>query len=1260
MTLRGGQSTGSIRTWRRHFPLSSVNSVVDLMREILTSSGFQLPLELDTGDTGKLSSSFTTEISTADSRSRSTNTIQDTYLIPCVIEPDLAFVSIVLGFIENHLTVTAPEEANQIPKSRPPTTLNVSNSRLSARLRTSSNTATKIPPSPLSVHNFEAPDLSSVAVSNSPNLSLPEDTGSLSSSSSISASAVSACDNDSNAGQTNDLLTVHRSRRSSQTSHRKSRVTPRRRVSSQSLLATADTPTPFTIHEPLHVVTDSVAPSLVTSGKKRRFSDSTAVANARFPCLTFEEAEKWYQDFYALITTSPKLQPFMETKPESKQVGQSRFATRGLIRAVCEVLRSSMSSGKGKEKLTHTQSIYSFLTTGLLDSFGLAYTTVAACQLLGYSDVDLALSEEHGWVEFGPPDARQSADVATWMHNAHLGSSIYESTGHSDTRSRASPTVTEPSESKPSPLQDRNEESDEAINPPPIRAPPLIHSWLYVNGFPVVCRPRILAVTAAVAALQPGACLPAVTQAPTSAPITSENRSPIFNNSCSDLVTPDGLARHLSSSPAISMQLVTLKHRLLWLFFEAGCLNRYPLGLTNLADLEDAFPSAFAHSVNGIPIENNGPENEHCTAVDEDRQASSPTENAVSTSLEAAATALKLYNQAVAVTNRHYANQHVYPYTCLAGCLYRHGDHRGALHYWSKAAEVIGQYNHSSEDLEIYRELLEIATQLMPHMFRSAAEASRSCSEGLVEADPDGCLYQPANILDDPQCLAYLLAFYDHLCLWEEGSPVPVLHVGWVDKLMVNLARFSRRARRLLVLSVEDSRQAKNEDLPHSPMSKRSDDTSVCSPSLTSKRSSRRTRNTYPGEGANNPISSAVVSVPSPSFSVTSQALTVLTPSPPVDRPTNSMSPLHSSLLHDKIDRVPLLTRIPNTLRRQKSKVAPSVSSQLVTVNSSSAPSAEVTESSDIVPTGITDMKHLPSAEVAEVLARIYQEPDQHKADLATDIEEQDGSPSPPPLIDFPNHDDFLTSLVEVCDQRLLNPAFLWGVEPHLPFLPADVAPEEAFTRLLASLESKPSLQTSVSLFPTPPNSGSVCDSTIQGPVSIGSDQKPTEKDPLPAISATETKAQRDKLDNSPSHSEKASDDMRLLNDFEDLDDPDLLVHEVPSNLLDTMTGFEREFKLDPLLQESTTGSDELLLSSIMKSETDSESSPRHSSKTSRSVAKTMDELLVHLTLHSTKMISIVELLRAQRLNSSAIKLALTAQSQVCLRRTGLSSLYEV
>ncbi|KAF6771488.1 hypothetical protein AHF37_12366, partial [Paragonimus kellicotti] len=97
----------------------------------------------------------------------------------------------------------------------------------------------------------------------------------------------------------------------------------------------------------------------------------------------------------------------------------------------------------------------------------------------------------------------------------------------------------------------------------------------------------------------------------------------------------------------------------------------------------------------------------------------------------------------------------------------------------------------------------------------------------------------------DPQCLAYLLAFYDHLCLWEEDSPVPVLHVGWVDKMMVNLSRFSQRARRLLHLSADATRSVVTDQSVHSPTSfysRKSEQCAPVSPASGSKRVSRRSR----------------------------------------------------------------------------------------------------------------------------------------------------------------------------------------------------------------------------------------------------------------------------------------------------------------------------------------------------------------------------------------------------------------------------------
>lgn len=47
-----------------------------------------------------------------------------------------------------------------------------------------------------------------------------------------------------------------------------------------------------------------------------------------------------------------------------------------------------------------------------LDSSGVAFAVVGACQALGLPDVHLALSEDHAWVVFGR-DGEQTAEV-TW------------------------------------------------------------------------------------------------------------------------------------------------------------------------------------------------------------------------------------------------------------------------------------------------------------------------------------------------------------------------------------------------------------------------------------------------------------------------------------------------------------------------------------------------------------------------------------------------------------------------------------------------------------------------------------------------------------------------------------------------------------------------------------------------------------------------------------------------------------------------------
>lgn len=123
-----------------------------------------------------------------------------------------------------------------------------------------------------------------------------------------------------------------------------------------------------------------------------------------------------------------------------------------------------------------------------MDSFGLAYSTVAACQLLGYSDVHLALSEDHAWVEFGPPERRENADVSV-MPSLEL---LASSSGDNPMTSAANTTSSDPNFS-PAAL----------LRPPPVRLEPFLHSWLYLNGCPVVCNPGVLSIAAVIAAIQP-------------------------------------------------------------------------------------------------------------------------------------------------------------------------------------------------------------------------------------------------------------------------------------------------------------------------------------------------------------------------------------------------------------------------------------------------------------------------------------------------------------------------------------------------------------------------------------------------------------------------------------------------------------------------------------------------------------------------------------------------------------------------------------
>uniref|UniRef100_A0A5K3F5H8 Menin n=1 Tax=Mesocestoides corti TaxID=53468 RepID=A0A5K3F5H8_MESCO len=677
MTLRSSANS-SMRAWRRYFPLVSMESVTDLFEEMLQGS----------------------HISDASSNCSSTGTSVNS-------EPNLAFISIILGYIETHITtMSCPVESVQKPKS------DLVNSR--KRIVTGkSNRSSKRPnlrPSSPTIGGTESSALGPSVVE------IPSDA-------SVASISVSCCES------------------------------------------------------PAPAVGDAI------------FSTDSEVltpieTKCSFPVLRYEEVELLYQKFYSMIVNHPKLASLAKinhdqagTKKETV-IPESMPSNRRLVKLVCDILCAHMSSGRQREHLAHAQSIYSLLKNGQLDSFGLAYTTVAACQLLGYTDVHLALSEDHAWVEFGPPDRRETADVSV-MPALEPGEAISPQKAPLDANSTS------------------------FVYPPPVRLDHLLNSWLYLNGYPVVCNPLVLSVAAAVTAIQPCGLSKSVRpqeQVP--------KRSRLRTNSVASADSPSPRCYPGYCVETISPQLVQLKQNLLWIVYRAGLLNQYPLGLTNLADIEEGYPSGVR--LEDLPGDLLLPSSmypmpeivEVCGGIATDTPASIPPD-----------VPLSLLRRAVEIDRVYFQNQHVYPYIYLANYLYRRGDLIGALRYWAEAGRVIGQYNHSSEDAEIYREFLDIATRVIPDMFKSFSVENRTTaniSSSVNEISVDGV--QPTNLLDSPLCLAYLLAFYDHLCLWEEDSVVPVLHVGWVDKLMASLTRFSAAARSQL--HVEATRGKEDEDTP--------------------------------------------------------------------------------------------------------------------------------------------------------------------------------------------------------------------------------------------------------------------------------------------------------------------------------------------------------------------------------------------------------------------------------------------------------------
>uniref|UniRef100_A0A8C6TTD7 Menin n=1 Tax=Neogobius melanostomus TaxID=47308 RepID=A0A8C6TTD7_9GOBI len=396
--------------------------------------------------------------------------------------------------------------------------------------------------------------------------------------------------------------------------------------------------------------------------------------NSCFPTVELGMISALYERFTAQIRGAVDLSQYRRT---------AAVSSRELVKKVSDVIWNSLSRSYFKDR-AHIQSLFSLITGTKLDSSGVAFAVVAACQVLGLKDVHLALSEDHAWVIFGK-NGEETAEV-TWHGK-----------GNEDRRGQ---TVT-------AGVSER--------------------SWLYLKGSYMKCD-RNMEVAFMVCAINPS------------------------------------LDLHTDSS-----ELLRLQQKLLWLLYDRGDLDRYPMAMGTLADLEDQDP---------IPGKDDP---------------------------------LNIHLKAVGSSLKHYNNEHIYPYMYLAGFHYRHRNVRGALKAWAEAAQVMQDYNYFREDEEIYKEFFDIANDVIPTLLKEAASAAESAAE-------EGEGEKEDTALQDSECFAHLLRFYDGICKWEEGSPTPVLHVGWATYLVQSLSRFEAQVRqKVSIINKEPESQDEDDQSSDNP-----------------------------------------------------------------------------------------------------------------------------------------------------------------------------------------------------------------------------------------------------------------------------------------------------------------------------------------------------------------------------------------------------------------------------------------------------------
>lgn len=199
----------------------------------------------------------------------------------------------------------------------------------------------------------------------------------------------------------------------------------------------------------LSIIAGAVENSLTCRSNAALIKIEEPVEPSSLPKLDLNTVETLYVKFQTIIKGAIDL---------SNNNCNRKYATREIVKKVSDVIWNSLTRSYYKDR-AHLQSLYSYLTGNKLDCFGVAFAVVAGCQVLGFLDVHLALSEDHAWVVFGE-------------HGTDTAEVTWHGKGNEDKR---------------------GQEIGKGVS---------ARSWLYVNNHPVICT-RAMEVAALVSAINP-------------------------------------------------------------------------------------------------------------------------------------------------------------------------------------------------------------------------------------------------------------------------------------------------------------------------------------------------------------------------------------------------------------------------------------------------------------------------------------------------------------------------------------------------------------------------------------------------------------------------------------------------------------------------------------------------------------------------------------------------------------------------------------